>query len=196
MYEMMHKDEKLVELIKTGDSKAFEQLFNKYWEPLFAAAMLRFQSEELSKDILQELFVDLWKKREALHIHSNVRGYLFTSLKHRIINKIKSEAIRKKYEKMTIQFYETNNLATEHQFSRLYLKEEMEKQMERLPARCREVFELSRVEHMSYNEISKNLDISPKTVGNHIRRALKVLRPYLKQVVCFLVVLIKLKASG
>lgn len=179
------KDTKrLLELIGEGDSKAFEQLFNLYWEPLFAAAMHRLRSRELSKDVLQELFVDLWEKRKVLDIRTNIRGYLFTALKHRIINQIKSEAVRENYERMTIQFYETNSLATDHQISRNDLETEIGKQMKRLPNRCREVFELSRIEHMSHREISERLNISPKTVENHIGRALKILRTYLKQIVC------------
>jgi|SRR5699024_7274806 len=176
-------DGQLLEHIAEGDRKAFEQLFNRYWEPLFAAAIKRLQSEQLAKDVLQELFVELWEKHNELNIRSNVSGYLFTALKHRVINKIKAEAVREKYERMTIQFYENNGLATEHQFSRNYLQEEMETKVKQLPERCREVFELSRIEHLSHKEISDQLGISPKTVENHIGRALKVLRPYLKRVV-------------
>jgi len=179
-------DGQLSGLMGKSDRKAFEQLFDRYWESLFAAARHRLQSEQLAKDVLQELFVELWEKRETLNIRSNVRGYLFTALKHRIINKIKAEATREKYEKMTIQFYETNGLATEHQFSRNYLQEEMEAKVEQLPDRCREVFELSRIEHLSHKEIGERLNISPKTVENHIGRALKVLRPYLKRVISVL----------
>lgn len=179
-------DKQLLELIGEGDRKGFKELFNRYWESLFAAAIHRLQSEEVAKDVLQELFTELWEKRTTLQIRSNVGGYLFTALKHRIINKIKAETTREKYEKMTIRFYEINELATEHQFSKHYLQEEMEKKVDQLPERCREVFELSRMEQLSHKEIGEQLNISPKTVENHIGRALKVLRPYLKRVVAVL----------
>ncbi|SHF67237.1 RNA polymerase sigma-70 factor, ECF subfamily [Fodinibius roseus] len=176
-------DRQLLEDIGEGDRKAFEQLFNRHWESLFAVAMHRLQSEQLAKDVLQELFVELWEKHETLNIRSNVSGYLFTALKHRVINKIKEENTRAKYEKMTIRYYEINGLATEHQFSKNYLREEMEAKVRQLPDRCREVFELSRIEQLSHKEIGERLNISPKTVENHIGRALKVLRPYLKRVI-------------
>lgn len=179
----------LLKRVREGDTKAFEQLFNNYWEPLFSASMYRLQSEELSKDILQELFTDLWEKRHTIDIHTNIRGYLYTALKHRIINKIKSENIRHKYEKLTIQFYKTNGLATEHLFTQKLLKEELTNQLEYLPGRCREVFKLSRIDHLSHKEISKRLSISPKTVENHIGRALKILRPQLKRMVSLLLVI-------
>lgn len=182
-------DGQLLENIGKGDREAFEQLFDRYWESLFAAAMHRLQSEQIAKDVLQELFVELWEKHESLNIRSNVSGYLFTALKHRVINKIKSEAIRAKYEKMTIRYYEINGLATEHQFSRNYLREEMETKVKQLPDRCREVFELSRIEQLTHKEIGERLNISPKTVENHIGRALKVLRPYLKRVISVFVAL-------
>jgi len=182
-------DEQLIELIAEDNPTAFKQLFNRYWEPLFAAAVHRLQSDELAKDVLQELFIDLWEKRRSLNIQSNVGGYLFTALKHRIINKIKAESTREKYEQMIIQFYETNSLATEHQFYRNHLQEEMEKKVGELPDRCREVFKLSRMEQLSHKEIGQKLNISPKTVENHIGRALKVLRPHLKKIVGFLLAL-------
>lgn len=180
-----YSDKQLIQLIKKGNKDGFEQLFNRYWESLFAAAMHRLQSEERAKDVLQELFTDLWEKRESLNIH-NVGGYLFTALKHRIINHIKAETAREKYEQMTIRYYETNGLATEHQFSQRYLEEEMDRKVQELPDRCREVFELSRKKQLSHKEIGERLDISPKTVENHIGRALKVLRPHLRKVVMVL----------
>src|SRR5699024_4484407 len=97
-----YRDKQLIALISEDNSEAFKQLFDRYWEPLFAAAVHRLQSDELAKDVLQELFIGLWEKRGSLTIQSNVAGYLFTALKHRIINKIKAENTREKYEKMTI----------------------------------------------------------------------------------------------
>lgn len=184
-----YNDEYLLNLISKGDKKGLELLFNKYWEPLFSAANYRLQSEELAKDVLQNLFIDLWDKRESINIRSNVKGYLNVALKNRIINKIKAEDVREKYERMAIQFYETNYLATEHQFKEKYLQDEMEKKIEQLPGRCREVFILSRVEQLSHKEIGEQLGISPKTVENHITKALRILKPHLKKIVEVLILL-------
>lgn len=184
------KDKKLIDRIRAGDADAFEILFNRYWEPLFAAAMHRLQSRDLSQDILQELFVDLWEKRDSLRVQSNVKGYLFTALKNRIINKIKSEAVREKYEKMVIEFYETNELATDQQFSEKALLEAVKKQTKKLPDRRREVFEMSRFDQLSHKEISEKLNISPKTVENHINHALKTIRPQLRKIISVLLFLI------
>lgn len=180
------QDKQLIERIRKGNSAAFEELFNRYWEPLFAAAMHRLQSRDLSQDVIQELFVDLWVKRTSLQIQSNVEGYLYTSLKHRIINKIKSEAVRDKYEKMVLEFYEINELATGRQFSEKALLEEIKKQTEKLPDRRREIFEMSRFDQLSHKEISDKLNISPKTVENHINNALKTIRPRLEKIISVL----------
>lgn len=179
-------DKQLIKLIQSGNSKAFEELFGRYWELLLAAALHRLQSRDLAQDVLQELFVDLWEKRETLAIHTNVKGYLNRALKNRIINKIKSEAVRDKYEKMILEHYEVNNLSTGHRFSEQVLKEEIRKETAKLPVRCREVFELSRMEQMTHKEIGEQLNISPKTVENHIGKALKILRPKLKQIISLL----------
>lgn len=181
-------DHTLIDRIRSGDSGAFEKLYNRYWESLFAAAMHRLQSIELSKDVVQELFVSLWEKRTSIRIRSNVKGYLFTALKHRIINKIKSETVREKYEKMVTEFYEANDLATEYRVLEKILLEELKRETDKLPERCREVFELSRMQQLSHKEIGEKLDISPKTVENHIGRALKTIRPKLKQIISVLFV--------
>lgn len=186
--EQVLDDNALVDRIRSGNSKAFEQLYNRYWEPLFASAMHRLQSEALSKDVVQDLFVDLWKNRSTLQIRSSVRGYLFTSLKNRIINKIKSEAVREKYEKMVIEFYEFNELATEYLFSEKSFRDKIKSETNKLPERCREVFELSRMQHMTHKEIGEKLNISPKTVENHIGKALKIIRPGLKHLIIFLLI--------
>lgn len=180
------QDKELIDLIRVGDEDAFEHLFNRYWEPLFAAAMHRLQSRELSKDVVQELFVDLWEKRSSLRVQSNVEGYLFTALKHRIINKIKSESVREKYESMVFEFYETNELATDRQFLEKALLEAVKAQTKKLPDRRREVFEMSRFDQLSHKEISEKLNISPKTVENHINHALKTIRPRLKKIISVL----------
>ncbi len=182
-------DKALLKHIRSGDPVAFERLFNRYWEPLFAAAMHRLQSRDLSEDILQELFVDLWEKRDDIQIRTNVQGYLFTALKNRVLNKIKSESVREKYEQMVIDYYELNELATDHKFRLKIIREEIQKETDKLPDRCRQVFELSRKQQLSHKEIGKKLNISTKTVENHIRLALKKIRPKLKRIISVLIIL-------
>lgn len=182
-------DSILIDRIQSGDAVAFEKLYNRYWEPLFAAAMHRLQSRDLSQDVLQELFVDLWEKRDDLQIRNNVRGYLFTALKNRVLNKIKSELVRDKYEQMVIEFYELNELSTDYTFTLKILREEIQNETDKLPDRCKEVFELSRTQQLSHKEISEKLNISTKTVENHIRSALKKMRPKLKRIISVLIIL-------
>lgn len=181
--KLVTDDHNLINRIRSDDSAAFEELFKSYWEPLFAAALYRLKSRDLAQDVLQELFVEVWEKRRSLEIHTNVKGYLNQALKNRIINKIKSEAVRDKYEKMILDHYDVNNLATDYRVSEHFINNEIRKETEILPVRCREVFELSRVEQLSHKEIGEKLNISPKTVENHIGKALKILRPKLKQII-------------
>lgn len=184
--KLITDDHILMNGIRSGDPAAFEELFNRYWEPLFAAAVYRLKSRDLAQDVLQELFVDLWEKRASLEIHTSVKGYLNQALKNRIINKIKSETVRDKYEKMILDHYETNPLGTEYRVSENFLNHEIRKDSALLPDRCKEVFELSRYEQLSHKEIGEKLNISPKTVENHIGKALKILHPKLKQIISFL----------
>lgn len=186
---IQNEDQLLIQKINEGNKEAFEQLFKKYWKKLFAVAINRLQSETLAEDMIQELFTDLWSRRASLEINTSVAAYLYTALKYLIIRHIKKSSRTDKYVDMIMRQYEINDLSTENQVQYQQLSDELDRQVEALPARCRQVFKMSRYEQLTHKEIADKLNISYKTVENHINRALQTLRPSLEKVVSILLIL-------
>ncbi len=178
----MKDDSISVEALKKGDPKALSDLYNKYWKKLYYAAYKRLGSQCETEDIIQDLFVDLWKNRERLDIKKSFAAYIFTALKFKIFRFIDAKAVRRKYmvnlnsEEITRDF----NVEESVLFNELF--ELIHENVEKLPKKCRIVFKLSRYKNYTVNEISKKLNISPNTAQNHISKALKQLRLELKNI--------------
>ena len=184
-------DKQLVEEIKRGSHQAFKQLFERYWDRLYAVALNRLGSAAEAEDLIQQLFMDIWFRKESIEIKHSISAYLHSALKYLIIGHIKQQSRRKKYvDLITRQYYESNYLDTETQFSYKELNDKLEEQVEQLPDRCKEVFKLSRYEHYSHKEVANELGISYKTVENHIGKAIKLIRPSLEKMISILLIVL------
>lgn len=136
--------------------------------------------EELSKDIVQEVFIHFWENRKGIKIKSNVSAYFFQACKHKTIEKIRKNSTEKRHlaEKLKIDVSTKTDFDAE---SERFLKmERINNSVRQLPPKCREVFLLHRRNGLTYREIGDHLNISPKTVENHMIKALKILRNVLK----------------
>lgn len=169
-------DKKLIENIRQGDSSSFDELFNRYWEVLFAAAYSRLNNKEEAKDCVQEVFLAVWEKREQMPIPDAVGGYLYISLKNRILNLFRSQKIKERYihsqlSKEDESGQKVDELLEYKEFSRM-----IDDEIQGLPEKMREIFLLSRKQGLSIEEIAGQLSLSPQTVKNQISSALKRLR--------------------
>ncbi len=168
-------DEKLFSLVKNKDERAFDELYKRCSPVLIEAASKRLQCRESAKDIVQDLFLSIYLKRNTLEFKVSLRAYLCQALKYKMMNVMRSRIVREKYNKNVFFVdYSKNDFALS-----LEAKECMERievGLNKLPTKCRTVFELSRNENLSYKDISGGLGISVSTVEKHITKALKVLR--------------------
>jgi len=153
----------------------FEGLFRDYFPPLMAFARKILGDEEDAREVVQQVFINLWEKRERLDLSTSLKSYLFTSVHHRSLNVIRD---RKKFSSA-----EVPDVAGEWdvsvQIESLELEGKIREVIESLPEKCREVFELNRFEGLKYSEIAARLGISVKTVENQMTKALKILRDQL-----------------
>lgn len=172
----------LFELTKGGDEKAFEMLFAVFFARLndFAAKVIK--DDVISQDMVQEVFVKLWEKRDAI-ASNNIGALLFRMVRNRCIDYIKQ---------MRVLNNRMNEFDGSSRYEELYridfagndpyvliekeLQLEIEKTLSELPERCREVFILSRLKGLKNREISEKLQISIKNVERHIHRALNHFR--------------------
>ncbi|WP_090975113.1 RNA polymerase sigma-70 factor [Parapedobacter composti] len=170
-------DQELAKALKQGNHQAFKEIFMRYWDVLLDSAYKRLGAMEEAEEIVQELFVTLYQKRETLTIHTTVEGYLKTALKSRILNYYRSRHIHEKYmESVLAVNHVTCSDTPDYALHHKELSIQMESSIGRLPAKCREVFLLSKMESLSHRNISEKLNISISTVEKHIRKALDILR--------------------
>lgn len=169
--------------LRAGDEDAYRRIFQAWYEPLctFSIGLVRdrFQAE----NIVDDVFFHLWEIRERLDIQTSLRAYLFMAVRNRSLNWLAS-SVRRKYRNMTDDEYakvmdSLTAISRDDIYGKLFedeLKRRLMEELEGLSPECREVFEKSRFEGLTYKEIAETLNLSVNTVKYHIKNALSVLR--------------------
>ncbi|KAA9349421.1 RNA polymerase sigma-70 factor [Larkinella humicola] len=161
------------------DERAFAELYNRYFRSLFNYAYSKVNDQFIAQEIIQELFVSVWQQRDRPPVQCT-RSFLFSCVKNRVISYYRKELTRRyHYNRWETQTDDSNAL-TDQQILTSDLQHQYEKGLHQLPPKCREVFLLSR-KGLSNREIALQLTISEKTVEQHITKALRVLKAYLKE---------------
>jgi len=166
----------------------FEEIYRLYWSDLFNAAYKRIKSVEKTEEIIQDLFTSLWEKRDKIEINESLSGYLFRSLKFRVLNHLRNEMVRSGHLNDIKLGMAKMDVSTEREIEHKELKEKIDREIKNLPEKCREVFLLSREEELSFKEIAQKLNISVNTVEKHVGKALRALRVNLKNHITILVI--------
>ncbi len=169
-------DTELIGLLKSGDKTAFTEIFNRYQSLLYIFAYKRIGEREEAKDLIHELFLTLWEKRESLNISGSLPAYLFTILKNKIFDLYKHKKVSQRYLDAFQNYLNTNQNASDYLVRHNDLSAVIEKEIAALPARMREVFELSRKTNLSRKEIASELNLSEQTVKSHMHHALRILK--------------------
>lgn len=169
-------DIELVALLKEGDRLAFNEIYIRYWPLLFRHARRMLHDEDEAMDIVQDIFANLWTKSETLFFTNSLSAYLYTSVRNKTVNVINKGKLHESYinslqEYINAGTYETDEQVRYNEFAKL-----IEKEVNNLPPKMREIFELSRNQGFSYKQIAKQLNLADETVKKQIYRALKTLR--------------------
>lgn len=171
-----YKDNELFELFRAGSREAFDEIYYRYWERLYNYAFHNVQLKDLAFEIVHDIFVSIWTRRESLEVQTSLSGYLFASVRYQIIRQIKSSKQKEEYLKDYTLFTPVEDNSTEDSIHLQDLEKVIETSLSQLPPRCQEIFRLSRREHKSIREIAVELNISHRTVENQLTHALKHLR--------------------
>jgi RNA polymerase sigma-70 factor, ECF subfamily len=172
-------DQELFEALRNSDINAFEMYFKQLYQPLCNYANSFLSDREESEEIVQATFLTVWEKRQKLTVTSSAKSYLYAMVRNACLNLIKHEKIKQKYAVEASYTNQTHDGVMDTVTS-LELEGRISKAIELLPEQCRLVFKLSRFEELKYQEIADQLEISVKTVENHMGKALKLMREYLK----------------
>ena len=168
----------LTDRLRRSDESAFDAIFRAWYPSLVRAAESLVQSRAVAEEIVQDVMFELWKRRETLDPDTSAQAYLFQSTRNRSLNHLRHERVEKQGEP-----HIARSEAVDAPALSLVVEEElhvaMRRAVESLPARCREVFELSRTHGLKYSEIAETLGISIKTVEAQMGKALRILREQL-----------------
>jgi RNA polymerase sigma-70 factor (family 1) len=189
--DFTYSDENILKLIQENkDEAAFTMLYDRYFRILFNYTYSKVNDQFAAQEIVQELFVSIWQQSHGSPVIS-CRAYLFSSVKNHIISYFRKEYTRKfHYDRWEVHFENSVDL-TDQQLLTSDLQQRYEQALVLLPPKCKEVFIMSRKGH-SNKEIALQLLISEKTVEQHITKALRVLKEYLKEHFAYALIFIHL----
>ncbi|MEQ9375664.1 MAG: RNA polymerase sigma-70 factor [Imperialibacter sp.] len=170
----------IIDQLKLGDKKALDTLFYLYNKRIYHFGLSYFHNKEESEEIVQEVFLKLWFNRKSINRDGAFESYIFTIAKNTILNSLKKKIHHKAYQEYRLHVADITSNSTEddviyHDFEKLY-----EIALQVLPKKRKEIFILSRMEGLSYQQIAEKLGISVKTVETQMQLALKHFRGVLK----------------
>jgi RNA polymerase sigma-70 factor (family 1) len=171
----MNLNEKnILQKLANGDETALAEIYREHWQSLFISAYNIIKDKETCSDILQDIFLQLWVRREKLEITGSLEAYLHTAVRYQVFKHIrKSTNVNRYFENLELRF---SAASADEEIVLKQLNEHLAQAVKSLPKQCMLIFKLSREEQLSNREIAEQLNISVKTVENQMTIALRRLR--------------------
>jgi len=191
-FRMEFPDEQIAQLLTKRDEAAFEQVFKTHFKNLHAYAFAMLKDEDDAEEMVQQVFFKLWERSEHLSLSGTIAAYLYRAVHNESLNFLKHQKVKKGHQ-LHVAYRMKNK--SDQSYGRIFSKElenKFREALNELPEQCRTVFQLSRFEDMKYKDIADKLDISIKTVENHMGKALKLLRSKLVDFLPILLILLEL----
>ena len=176
-----HREKSLLSRIAAGEEAAFKELHDLYWNDVYSLALAFTKSAQAAEDLVQEVFIKLWMKRQELGHVENFSAFFSVMVRNQVISALRKS---KKQEKDLQAFFKTTHLFEQHQHtsevnevSRLITT-----MLSRLPDQQQRIFKLSREEGLNHDDIAAQLNLSKKTVSNTITIVLAQIRKQLHKI--------------
>jgi RNA polymerase sigma-70 factor (ECF subfamily) len=193
---LSENDKKLIHGIVAGDEQSYNTLFNSYYRVLTVFAKKYLGDMDLSREVVQGVFVKLYESRHLLKNVDSLKSYLFRSVQNSCINELKRDQIHYKHQKR-IQLRQEGN--KDDMVEKMYaseLEDRIFQIVSDLPGKCQQIFRMSRIDGMKNDEIASRLKLSKRTVETQISKALKTLRLKLEPYINLLIIVILCFFSG
>lgn len=168
-------DSELIVLIATGNTRAFEAIYTRYWKKLYAFIYRNLHSKEEEEGILHEVFLSLWNNRNDATIN-NLGIYLFIATRNQINKFIRSQINFRRYREFQIMSRIDEMTTTDDAFNELDFTTKLEEVLAKMPEKTATVFKLSKLEQLPVKEIAKRLEMSEKSIEYHITKSMKLIR--------------------
>lgn len=158
------------------DDHAFEKLFKDHFRALHAYAHVILKDEDDAEEIVQNMFLKLWEKRDSLQVQTSAKAYLYKCVYNDSLNYLKHQKIKTKYQDYAAYTMNDQHLAASSKIEMTELEYKLSLALNELPEQCRTIFQMSRFEELKYKEIAARLGLSIKTIENQMGKALRILR--------------------
>lgn len=172
-------DREILARIRAGDEQAFDALFREYYASLVGFTESLLRSRAVAEEIVQDVMLEVWRRRETLEIDLTWRSYLFRAARNRALNDLRHHRVAQRAEPY-VRGPESEPASSPAELEASELDREFQRVMASLPEPVRDVFYMSRRDGLKYGEIAAALGISVKTVEARMGRALKELREQLR----------------
>lgn len=172
------------------DKASFEELFRSYFTPLCSFAQKFVNDADEAKDIVHLVFINLWNKRQEIDINTSLKSYLFQGVHNRSLNYIRDHKKLVQFDTPQNEAELANYLESRDHLESSEAEQRINKALDELPDKMREIFMMNRFDGFKYREIADKLDISIKTVETQMSRALKILRDKLSDMITVLILII------
>jgi RNA polymerase sigma-70 factor (ECF subfamily) len=176
-----YNEPELLLRLSTGDQEAYRQLFEQYWNQVYAIGLKLSKSPELAKDLAQETFIKVWNYRDKLTEVTHFRSFLFTISRHLVIDHLRKKVFTTGNEDYLVAYF-SDDASTPHEKAEYKeLEQLLNSAINHLPPQMQQVFRLSRFEGLSHAEIALRMNITRITSKSYMVRALYSIRKYLSQ---------------
>lgn len=180
MQDKVFTDQQLLESLASGCDQAFDVLFNKYLHKLNLFAREHCKDEETARELVMDVMLKFWQRRESAAEIKSIGAYLYSSVKNSIIDQYRKKAVQLcNFEELKKDPEETRQADThliESEFNKVF-----DKGVDKLSSQRRLIFEMRRDLNLSNKEIAEHLNITPKTVENHMTASLTFLKTYIRR---------------
>jgi len=176
----IHNEKEILNKVAKGDQRAFTVLFDAYYQHLGAYVYKVTESKETAEEIVQEVFIKIWEKREVLTDIDSFRAYLFILSKNKTLDHLRAIAKKRMQQVSLLQqtkeeSYTIDSASPMEEYNLI-----IEKAVAKLPPQQQKVYYLSRYEKLKYEEIAIHMGISKETVKKHMKLALAFLKQQVK----------------
>ncbi len=184
-----YSDSEIVSLFKQGEQLAFNEIYQRYNELLYVFAYKKLKNEVEAMDVVHDVFAWLLENGQKLTLKTSLSSYLYKSVLHRIFDIFRKKETFQRYIEIGDHFIDVDSEETDYLIREKDIRNLIDYEISALPPRMRQVYELKYREHLTAEEISERLGITPQTVATHIKHANKQLRDKLGLVIFILYVL-------
>ena len=171
-----YTDMELTDLLKSGDEGAFTEIYHRFSGLLYSYSYKLAKDADVAQDLVQELFISLWDKRDSVTFNTSLAGYLYTTVRYKFLKQVAHEKVKTIYAEDFISYMASGSDAVCNYISDKELLLEVEKLVAHLPKKMARIFIASRMEHRSHEEIAEEMNLSEKTIKNVMSQAAKNLR--------------------